>query len=503
MDVASSGREGDEEELIPRQNPTSDCAIEQSCSDSEAGSDGKLNAGVGSSRKPPISMSLLIVSSILGNVLEWYDFGVFASFSTELSKAFFTGGQLEEILQVYGVFAVAFFARPLGGFLSGLIGDTYGRTLSLQISVVAMGASALVISVLPTNSLGSYSIGPAATLLLVGARIVQGLSTGGEMVGSMLYMVENVPPNRKCLVSSVPMCAAVVGTGCGYMVATIITATLDEEARASWGWRVAFALGVPAGLVGFVFRKYLPESEDFEQASRKFASRHNGQHPFFYAWQKPSTRRPLLVILTLSMAVCGFYSATTWYNEAWLGEFYTELIGERNISKLEGRSINTALLIVALGAGPALTAWVIDSLGSKVKLHACVALSGVLLALFTPPLLFLIARGNESIALVVAGQLAGIVLFTPCVATLALWLAREFPPVLQYTSLALSYNVAQCVFGGTVPYIATQIKANSDVEIAPAFYMSAIGAMGAAAVLLSRLKSVRRMSESLFRNMDA
>merc|ERR1712224_141993 len=161
MDVASSGREGDEEELIPRQNPTSDCAIEQSCSDSEA----------------------------------------------------------------------------------GLIGDTYGRTLSLQISVVAMGASALVISVLPTNSLGSYSIGPAATLLLVGARIVQGLSTGGEMVGSMLYMVENVPPNRKCLVSSVPMCAAVVGTGCGYMV------------------------------------------------------------------------------------------ATTWYNEAWLGEFYTELIGERNISK--------------------------------------------------------------------------------------------------------------------------------------------------------------------------
>jgi len=331
MDVASSGREGDEEELIPRQNPTSDCAIEQSCSDSEA----------------------------------------------------------------------------------GLIGDTYGRTLSLQISVVAMGASALVISVLPTNSLGSYSIGPAATLLLVGARIVQGLSTGGEMVGSMLYMVENVPPNRKCLVSSVPMCAAVVGTGCGYMV------------------------------------------------------------------------------------------ATTWYNEAWLGEFYTELIGERNISKLEGRSINTALLIVALGAGPALTAWVIDSLGSKVKLHACVALSGVLLALFTPPLLFLIARGNESIALVVAGQLAGIVLFTPCVATLALWLAREFPPVLQYTSLALSYNVAQCVFEGTVPYIATQIKANSDVEIAPAFYMSAIGAMGAAAVLLSRLKSVRRMSESLFRNMDA
>ena len=142
-------------------------------------------------------MSILIISSVLGNILEWYDFGVFASFSTELSKAFFTGGELEEMLKVYGVFAAAFFARPIGGFLLGLIGDKVARTLSLQISVVAMGASALFIALLPTNSVGSYKIGPAATFLLVGARIVQGLSTGGEMVGSMLYMVENVPEKSK------------------------------------------------------------------------------------------------------------------------------------------------------------------------------------------------------------------------------------------------------------------------------------------------------------------
>ena len=102
--------------------------------------------------RPSSSLRNLIVSSVFGNLLEWYDFGVFASFSSEISEAFFTGGRLEELLKVYGVFAVAFFARPLGGFLLGLIGDRYGRTLSLQISVVAMGASALVISVLPTRA---------------------------------------------------------------------------------------------------------------------------------------------------------------------------------------------------------------------------------------------------------------------------------------------------------------------------------------------------------------
>ena len=160
-------------------------------------------------------MKIFIISAVLGNILAWYDFGVFASFSSELSRAFFTGGRLVEMLKVYGVFAAAFFARPLGGFVLGLIGDKFARTISLQISVVAMGFSALFIACLPTNSVGAYKIGPAATVLLVSARIVQGLSTGGEMVGSMLYMVENVPETSKCLVSAIPMASAIAAPARG------------------------------------------------------------------------------------------------------------------------------------------------------------------------------------------------------------------------------------------------------------------------------------------------
>ena len=121
------------------------------------------------------SIKSLVLSAIAGNALEWYDFGVFASFSSELSQAFFTGGRLEETLKVYGVFAVAFVARPVGGLLFGLIGDRYGRTVSLQISVILMGISVFLMAIIPTNSLGRYSIGSTATMLVVVVRLIQGM----------------------------------------------------------------------------------------------------------------------------------------------------------------------------------------------------------------------------------------------------------------------------------------------------------------------------------------
>ena len=440
-------------------------------------------------------MKILIISAVLGNILEWYDFGVFASFSSELSRAFFTGGRLVEMLKVYGVFAAAFFARPLGGFVLGLIGDKFARTISLQISVVAMGFSALFIACLPTNSVGAYKIGPAATVLLVSARIVQGLSTGGEMVGSMLYMVENVPETSKCLVSAIPMASAIAGTGTGYLVAAIITAITTEEQRVLWGWRVAFALGVPAGLVGFMFRSCLCESHSFSEASKSFAKMHGNQHPYFYASRK--CFRQLFVILFLCMLVCGFYSGTVWYNEAWLEEFYTELVGEeRKLSKLQGRTINTIMLWTSQAGGTLLAALYVDR-NPQRSLHSYIIYSCAALVFISPVALWLTSFGRECVPCVVAGQFLSISFFTFTVATLAFWLTTEFPSTLQYTSIALSYNFGQAFFGGTVPFIATQISSQSPDILAPSYYLSAMALMGALAMLVGRLGCVRKMHQKL------
>jgi MHS family proline/betaine transporter-like MFS transporter len=451
---------------------------------------------------PPPSSSLrnLIISSVFGNMLEWYDFGVFASFSAEISKSFFTGGRLEEILKVYGVFAVAFFARPLGGFILGLIGDKYARTLSLQISVVAMGFSALIISIMPTNSVGKYSIGPTASILLVLVRIIQGLSVGGEMVGSMLYMVENVPQNWKCVVSCVPMASAIAGTGTGYLVSALITALLSEEARILWGWRLAFALGVPAGAVGFMFRSCLSESHTFTSAIKKFSARHQNQHPFFYALR--FAKLPFVTLSAISMAVCGFYSATIWYNQTWLEEFYTELIGEElALSQFQGRILNTLLIYFGLAGGSMLMAVVIDKRPDTPLFHY-IAFSGGVLAVMTPFLLWLISFDSACPLCVLGGQLGGMLCFVPCIAPLALWLVSQFPVQLQYTSIALSYNIAQAIFGGTMPFIATSMISSSKNVLTPSFYLSALALVGLASVLLSRLQRVQRMREDISQVMN-
>ena len=391
--------------------------------------------------------------------------------------------------------AAAFFARPVGGFVLGLIGDKFARTISLQISVVAMGVSALFIACLTTNSVGAYKIGRAATVLLVFARIVQGLSTGGEMVGSMLYMVENVSENSKCLVSAIPVASAIAGTGFGYLVAAIITAVLTEEQRVLWGWRVAFALGVPAGLVGFMFRSCLSESHSFSEASKGFAKMHGNQHPFFYASRK--CFRQLFVPLFLCMLVCGFYSGTVWYNEAWLEEFYTELVGEeRRLSKLQGRTINTILLWTSQSGGTLLAAHYVDR-NPKRSLHSYIVFSGSVLVFVCPVALWLMSFGRECLPCVVVGQFISNAFFTFTVATIALWLTTMFPPTLQYTAIALSYNFGQAIFGGTVPFIATQISSESSNILAPSYYLSAMALMGALAMLASRLGCTRKMHHKL------
>lgn len=236
----------------------------------------------------------------------------------------------------------------------------------------------------------------------------------------MLYMVENVPPNWKCTVSCVPMASAIAGTGTGYLVSAIITALLSEEARILWGWRLAFALGVPAGAVGFMFRSCLSESHTFTSAIKKFSTRHQNQHPFFYALR--FAKLPFVTLSTISMAVCGFYSATIWYNQTWLEEFYTELIGEDlALTQFQGRVLNTLLIYFGLAGGSMIMAVIVDKRSGTPLFHY-IAFSGGVLTIMTPFLLWLISSGSSCVLCVLAGQLGGMLCFVPSIAPLALWL---------------------------------------------------------------------------------
>lgn len=174
------------------------------------------------------------------------------------------GGGGGSLLATLAVFGAAFVARLVGGVLVGHIGDKMGRTLALQLSVILQGAAAVAISVLPPIVCpGCGQMGVAATVLLIVVRLAQGVSVGGELVGSMIYSAETAPPGRKAVLACVPLSSAFIGTAVGYLVAGVLHLSLSEAAVKVRGWRLGFALGTPLAFVALFMRRWLHESDDF------------------------------------------------------------------------------------------------------------------------------------------------------------------------------------------------------------------------------------------------
>ena len=237
------------------------------------------------------SVAVVVVASVFGNLLEWYDFSVYSAFAVEIGENFFAsevpeagagggggGDQCGEdgsgggsLLATFAVFGAAFIARPIGGILMGHIGDKMGRTLALQLSVILQGVAAVALAVLPSNQCPGcgYQIGISASILLVVVRLLQGVSVGGELVGSMIYSYETAPDSQKAMLSSVAQSSVYVGVAIGYLVAGILHLALSESQILIWGWRLGFALGTPLAILAMFMRRWLHESDDFTNEKEK------------------------------------------------------------------------------------------------------------------------------------------------------------------------------------------------------------------------------------------
>lgn len=166
------------------------------------------------------------------------------------------------LLAAFGVFAIGYIARPLGGILLGHIGDRFGRKRALILSVMMMGVCTTLIGVLPTHA----EIGTSAALLLVGLRILQGLSVGGEYPGSIVFLAEHAPHKQRGFYTSWPMFGSAAGFLLGSALTTLITNVIGEAAVEVWGWRVPFLLGAVIAICGVYFRRHMSEPPAFEEA---------------------------------------------------------------------------------------------------------------------------------------------------------------------------------------------------------------------------------------------
>src|SRR6201986_2732445 len=201
----------------------------------------------------------------IGNVLEWYDFTVYAYLAGILGAKFFVStDENSALLATFAVFGVGFVARPLGGLLIGLFGDKFGRKPALLLTFLIIAGSTGLIGILPTYA----SIGVAAPVLLVLARLLQGISAGGEWGGAASFLVEWAPAHRRGLYGSLHPCAITLGMLLGSGVTGALTTALGSATMADWGWRLPFLLGTLLGPVGLYVRSKVDETPVFERAKR-------------------------------------------------------------------------------------------------------------------------------------------------------------------------------------------------------------------------------------------
>src|SRR5262245_53508570 len=342
--------------------------------------------------------------------------------------------------------------RPLGAVLFGHLGDRMGRKWALGLSVLLMAVPTALVGLLPTYR----QVGLAAALLLLLARLLQGLSVGGEYVGSMSYLAESAPPGRRGFVSSWCNVSGGVGGLAGSALAAILTRVLTPEQVADWGWRLPFLLSIPGGLASWWLRQSIAESPCFTQVSD---AGQVARAPLRESLR--SDRGSFLTIAGLSLlASIGWYLPWVWL-VTWLDD-----INQPRVPQWEALFSSTLAGVVLIVLTP-LCGALSDRLGRKPVILA----GSVGYLVLSYPWMAWMSRGTFTAAL--SGQLVSAVLSALYGGAALAAFVELFPTRTRYSGLALSYNVAVAICGGTTPLVATWLVNVTGSTLAPAFYLMA------------------------------
>jgi len=384
----------------------------------------------------------IILVGLIGNVMEWYDFAVYGYFAAILGKLFFPSSDPGlSLIASFGAFAAGFLMRPLGGILFGRIGDSLGRQAAMSLSVLAMAIPTVLMALLPTYD----RIGIVAPITLVTLRIIQGLSVGGEYTSSLIYLAENGPSHRKAFTAIWGSWGAVFGMLLGSGVGLATASFLATEALELWGWRIPFAMGGLVALTGWWIRRGLPA--ELPATGKKNPVRQVIRH------YRSHIARVALINIGFGVA---YYTV-----------FVYAVTYVRNIDQFSesvALELNTLSMLILLLALP-VAAWLSDKIGRR-KL---VTLSMSLLVLGTLPLFGLIHSSLETpvfvaeiiFALLVAMTSGGMVALN----------VELIPREVRCTGIALAYNLAHGIFGGTTPLVAAWLLRTTGDPVAPAYWL--------------------------------
>jgi MHS family alpha-ketoglutarate permease-like MFS transporter len=426
-------------------------------------------AGAGT---PPLVRLKAILGGSAGNLVEWYDWFAYSSFTLYFAKHFFPkGDDTAQLMQAAAVFAVGFGARPVGAWLMGLYADRAGRRTALTTAVAMMCLGSFAIAILPDYQ----AIGVWAPAGLLAARLIQGLSLGGEYGASATYMSEMAGRARRGFWSSFQFVTLIMGQLLALAVLIVLQNVMPRADLEAWGWRIPFVIGAVLAVVVFWIRLGLEESASFKAAQASGAERARTMMLFLH-----HPRETAIIFGLTAAGSLAFYAYTTYMQKF--------LVNTAGFSKDAATAVSAASLVVYMLVLPAF-GWLSDKVGRRRTL----ALSFGIGAAITFPVMSMLSHAGS---VAEAFLLSTLLVVTLCgySAVSAVVKAELFPAHVRALGVALPYATANAIFGGTAEYVALALK---KAGYESGFYVYVAALMALAFLIAVRLRDTNRESRIL------
>ena len=405
-----------------------------------------------------------IVGGSAGNLVEWFDWYVYSAFALYFASSFFPQGDpTAQLLQTAAIFAIGFVVRPIGAWLMGIYADHRGRKAGLMVSVSLMCAGSLLIAIAPTYAQAGV-ISPA--ILLV-ARIIQGLSLGGEYGSSATYLSEIADRERRGFWSSFQYVTIIGGQLAALALLVVLQLLLGEAAMQAWGWRIGFGAGAVLAIVVFIIRRRLDETLSYENVAAKPTRRRSTARNLF----RDHPREAFLVMALTAGGTASFYAYTIY-----LQKFLANTSGFDRVTASRIMTVALALLILIQPLAGRLS----DRVGRKPLM----IFFGVGATLFTYPI-FVTLENTRDAATAFMLVMASLIIITGYTSINAIVKAELFPADIRALGVALPFAIANAIFGGSAEYVALFLK---DIGHERWFYIyiSALAAMSLVAYIRMR-----------------
>ncbi|MCP9280770.1 MFS transporter [Bacillus wiedmannii] len=411
-----------------------------------------------------------IFKGSVGNLIEWYDWYVYSAFAVYFSAEFFPKGDpTSQLLNTAAIFAVGFLMRPIGSLLMGRYADRHGRRAALTLSITVMAGGSLIIACTPSYE----SIGIMAPIILVLARLLQGLSLGGEYGTSATYLSEMASSGRRGFYSSFQYVTLVAGQMVALGVQIVLQQLLSEPDMKAWGWRIPFIIGAMGAVAVLWLRRTMDESEQF--ANIKSQKRESA------GTVRALMKHPKAVLTVVGLTLGGtvaFYTYTTY-----LQKFMVNTVG---LPKEVVSWINFAALLIFVVLQP-IAGLLSDKIGRRPLLMAF----GILGTLLTAPIFFFMEKTTEPMVAFLL-MMVGLIIVTGYTSINAIVKAELFPTEIRALGVGLPYALTVAIFGGTAEFIALWLKS---IGMESLFYFYVAGCIAISFITYWRMDESSKTSQ--------